>query len=300
MKKILFALYLISCFAISAYAEKITLKSGKVIEGEIVEKTADHIKIKETDLTMTLTYYMDDIESIEGASGLSQAKDEKGTAKDDLSQFKLGICNAGENEIEFKFPMEKGGLYAFSMKDWADGRSDQESRLVISLYDKNKKLIEKAKSVCVPKNMKSFGSIAFNTTKEDVSDIGYFDAKIEACVKKEAVKLDNNEPQVLFAQKVSEAIKKSKEAFLALELNKPSEEMVPMEDFMYQNVKGMLDSGAILSEVVLIEGKEAEKYKSFCSKPYMMTISSASNGSSTSMGFPIGEVKGEWKILNIE
>jgi len=65
MKKIFFILFCL-CLNSSLFAETIVLKSGKTVEAKIIEKNNDSIKV---DLYGTsLTYYLEDIESIDGKS----------------------------------------------------------------------------------------------------------------------------------------------------------------------------------------------------------------------------------------
>jgi len=52
------------CFSSLAYAVTVVFKSGKTIEGEIIEKTDEYIKLEFQGVP--LTYYFDDIESIDG------------------------------------------------------------------------------------------------------------------------------------------------------------------------------------------------------------------------------------------
>lgn len=52
------------CLSMSAFAETIVLKSGKTITGKLIEKTDEYIKIDFQGVS--LTYFLDEIESIEG------------------------------------------------------------------------------------------------------------------------------------------------------------------------------------------------------------------------------------------
>jgi tetratricopeptide (TPR) repeat protein len=72
-KKITVILPLIFLFISSSiFAETIILKSGKTIEGKILEKTDKYIKI---DLQgVPLTYFLDEIESIDGAKLVSSSE----------------------------------------------------------------------------------------------------------------------------------------------------------------------------------------------------------------------------------
>jgi hypothetical protein len=67
-KKKLIIFVLVTClyFPISTFAETIGLKSGKTVEGKIIEKNDEYIKIDFQGVS--LTYYNDEIESIDGQS----------------------------------------------------------------------------------------------------------------------------------------------------------------------------------------------------------------------------------------
>jgi len=64
MRKKFFILLVLSVIFMPAYAEIVVLKSGKTIEGGIVERTEKYIKMDV--FGVPLTYYIDDIESIDG------------------------------------------------------------------------------------------------------------------------------------------------------------------------------------------------------------------------------------------
>jgi len=66
MKKIFFVFMFFFLMISICSAETVFLKSGRVIKGDILEKTATQIKINANG--MTLTYYMDEVDRIEGAS----------------------------------------------------------------------------------------------------------------------------------------------------------------------------------------------------------------------------------------
>lgn len=72
-KKRLIILLLVLCFPISLFAETIVLKSGKTVEGKIIEKTDKYIKIDFQGVP--ITYFLDEIESInETKQDLSSAE----------------------------------------------------------------------------------------------------------------------------------------------------------------------------------------------------------------------------------
>ena len=63
MKKILLVILVLSLSSL-AYAEVVKLKTGQTIEGEIVERTDEFIKVNFAGVP--LTYYLDEIDSIDG------------------------------------------------------------------------------------------------------------------------------------------------------------------------------------------------------------------------------------------
>jgi len=64
MPKKILILALFSAFFMPAYAETLVLKSGKTVEGRIVEKNDKYIKLDIVGIPVT--YYLNDIESIDG------------------------------------------------------------------------------------------------------------------------------------------------------------------------------------------------------------------------------------------
>ncbi|MBM3248576.1 MAG: hypothetical protein FJZ10_04050 [Candidatus Omnitrophica bacterium] len=63
--KIVIVFFVLSVFAATTFAEVIYLKSGKKHEGKIVERTDEYIKI-DMGIGMPLTFFLDEIEKIEG------------------------------------------------------------------------------------------------------------------------------------------------------------------------------------------------------------------------------------------
>lgn len=72
MKKLMLVLFFTLITAVS-FAETITLKSGNVVEGTIVERTDDFIKV-DRGVGITVTYYLDEIESIGKNKNLDSTK----------------------------------------------------------------------------------------------------------------------------------------------------------------------------------------------------------------------------------
>jgi len=70
---IILALGLCLCFPYPAFAETIILKSGRKVEGKIIKKTDKYIQIDFPGVP--LTYYLDEIESIEGEASLPNSRE---------------------------------------------------------------------------------------------------------------------------------------------------------------------------------------------------------------------------------
>jgi hypothetical protein len=85
------------CFPSFTFAETIVLKSGRTIDGQIIEKTADYIKVKEG--YVYTTYFLDTIESIDGeqvksraiVSGVTRSLPQTSTQK----AFEVGSTSGG-------------------------------------------------------------------------------------------------------------------------------------------------------------------------------------------------------------
>ena len=73
----LIAVLLSLSFSIPVFAETVILKSGKKIEGKIIERTDDYVKVDQ--YGVPITYFLDDIESIEGDSVSSDQETIKGS-----------------------------------------------------------------------------------------------------------------------------------------------------------------------------------------------------------------------------
>lgn len=64
MKRLIFTILVAFIVVVPVLAETITLKSGKVIEGEIVEKTDEYVKIDTGDQYMKIKFRMMDEGSV--------------------------------------------------------------------------------------------------------------------------------------------------------------------------------------------------------------------------------------------
>lgn len=83
MKKVI-GLFLISLSFLSfVFAETIVLKSGKKVEGKKIEQTDDYIRIDF--YGVPLTYYFDEIESIDGVTiNLPQNQEKPSSEKTEI------------------------------------------------------------------------------------------------------------------------------------------------------------------------------------------------------------------------
>lgn len=68
-KSVLILIFILLFISSLTFAETITLKSGKTIEGKIVEKTDKYIKV-DIGVGMPITYFLDEIENIGGANSI--------------------------------------------------------------------------------------------------------------------------------------------------------------------------------------------------------------------------------------
>ncbi|MBD3245597.1 MAG: tetratricopeptide repeat protein [Candidatus Omnitrophica bacterium] len=91
MRKITVFLFCVWC-AFSLAAENILLKSGKTIEAPVIEKTEERIKV---DISgVPITYYLEDIESIDNVKITGDVRDTGG--RDSQGKFELYIAQGNE------------------------------------------------------------------------------------------------------------------------------------------------------------------------------------------------------------
>jgi len=114
---VLFLFAIVSSFHVLAFAETVILKSGKTLEGKIIERTDKYIKIDF--YGVTLTYYLDEIERIDGGSlsknNNSNTIDVKPTNKNVYYNENFGIRITGPEE-----------WYMIYDKDLLASETDQE------------------------------------------------------------------------------------------------------------------------------------------------------------------------------
>jgi tetratricopeptide (TPR) repeat protein len=114
--RILSVLLAVLFSATSAWAETITLKSGKVVEGKIVDRDSRSIQL-DVGLDFPITYYLDEIKTISEApskpaaapsvSGSTlAASDEQAHKADDIEQQGLGLIDDGHMDQGVKLLRE--------------------------------------------------------------------------------------------------------------------------------------------------------------------------------------------------
>ncbi|TAM38435.1 hypothetical protein EPN54_04205 [bacterium] len=134
MKKRMKALLLVLCLAFPtiAFAETVVLKSGQSIEGSIVEKTDQYIKINF--LGAVLTYPLDEIERIDGENKITPGSTENVLDKQEAA--------VKENNISAPTPKEDQSLISkvnaayYNLK--REGLSELACEVNSSIFDQTK------------------------------------------------------------------------------------------------------------------------------------------------------------------
>ena len=90
-RNLLMSIMILLFLALSSFsfAETVVLKTGQTIEGKITEKTAEYIKIEVADVP--LTYYFEDIESIDGKTVATQT----------LKETRIAEANPDEAGVDY-------------------------------------------------------------------------------------------------------------------------------------------------------------------------------------------------------
>jgi|GEM_PF-469913 len=113
------------------FAETVVLKSGKTLQGKIVEKTDKYVKIEVAGVA--ITYFMDEIKSIDGKEPIVSAS-KNNNLTDATSYFKSGVMHASQEKFK---EAEKEFRTALKLNNFD---SDCEEALRI-INDFNNKLI---------------------------------------------------------------------------------------------------------------------------------------------------------------
>jgi hypothetical protein len=99
MKKLLWlaAIIVSFYFLIPSFAETIVLKSGKTVEGKILEKTKDSIKIEISGVS--LTYYLDEIKSITDSAAVSAQNEQSADTVEIYIKHMIKLDGSTKKEI---------------------------------------------------------------------------------------------------------------------------------------------------------------------------------------------------------
>ncbi len=299
------------------FAEELVLKSGQKVEGKIIEQTGKYVKI-DSGIGMAMTYYIDEIGSINGANPIPpKTLPSKIIVKgQSLLEFKLGVNEVDGHKVIFSFP--KGQMFdALCMNCdtvhlWKN-TSNKKEKLVVDFYDHNQVLIYADASDCAevggqfPRGF--FAPINFIDINKDMAkDIAYFSVSTQACSDAGAVKLSGDKPPEAFINTLISAVKQGKDAFLALYSSKPTSDAAVQEQ---EQARGLLlyslNSGAQFSGYTALDVHEAVKYGKICSDPLDLNFGTANNASDknaaqdglllSKVSIPVGKCYGEWKIL---
>jgi len=110
-KKRLIILTLIVCLCSPAFssAETVLLKSGKTVDGKIIERTGKYIKLEMKDIGIPLTYFLGDIETIDGQKPIlakeetkSPFLDSKGLDSSETKRMNHEVITNPESRDEVK------------------------------------------------------------------------------------------------------------------------------------------------------------------------------------------------------
>ncbi|UCC95573.1 MAG: hypothetical protein JSW40_02190 [Candidatus Omnitrophota bacterium] len=160
MKNIFLALIVSLSLAFPVFAEKITLKSGKTLEGKIIQETDSFIKVDFSGIL--LTYYKDDIANIEKSTSNTQIKhnqekqdmDYGETTKDQQWEEKMieERINMEKKQIEAQIEAYEGRIKQLKewIKEYEEGDEDyvmteEEIKMYEKRIEEKKKRIEKDK-----------------------------------------------------------------------------------------------------------------------------------------------------------
>jgi tetratricopeptide (TPR) repeat protein len=150
------------CFPIKTFAETIILKSGKSVEGKLIEKTDKYIKIDF--LGVPLTYFFDEVESIDGkpvyASGKSVTIEILNPEYAKLPDMKNNIEINSESTVEEIF---KKVTYYYSTHDF--DKAIELCKLALQKTD-DRNLIAEI-NFSLSSNYLEKGIEAYNRNKDD-------------------------------------------------------------------------------------------------------------------------------------
>ncbi|MDO8489205.1 MAG: hypothetical protein Q7S42_03735 [Candidatus Omnitrophota bacterium] len=168
MKKRFLILLLVLGFPISIFAETIILKSGKTVEGKIIEKTDKYIKIDFQ--SVPLTYFTDEIESIDGKKIVL-------TASSQLVNKSVVPPTQSNNTTEKSQLVSTGLGYTESNQGDTTAYKDWEKRTDVSTYFKSQGALNRRENEGMSQLISSLKEAQ---EKNDLAQIESITARIEA------------------------------------------------------------------------------------------------------------------------
>ncbi|MDD5195760.1 MAG: hypothetical protein PHQ96_08835 [Candidatus Omnitrophica bacterium] len=113
--RILLVFIIVTCACFYTSAEVIILKSGKTIEGKVVEHGKDFLKIDISGIP--LTYYFEDIVSVDGR-GISVYLAGGSSTYGAVPSYNTGAKPMGSSIYQIGWPTESDSSYAQGLSEW--------------------------------------------------------------------------------------------------------------------------------------------------------------------------------------
>jgi len=244
-----------------------------------------------------------------------------------LHEFKLGLNDIEGNKVEFSFLPPNKDFPGIENTLWMTDQfhnswhnlPNGEAKLSVNLYDHNHTLIYSNESMCTRSPNAYFSPISFEFNNETVAAVAYFSIAAQPCTIPNVPVLmhdasqpmpASDNPREAFAKTVFAAIKQGNEAWFALYSSQPSSlSEKNLETNLLAYFQGLLKEGGQISSIEPMKVQEVAKYKVICAEPYWLNIKQpeqvAKKGGVTeteswTMGIPIGEVNGQWRILSVD
>lgn len=126
MKMKVFVLLLVLGFPVSIFAETIVLKTGKTVEGKIVEKTNEYIKVDFQGVPVT--YFIDEIESVDETKSVDETEQSLPVITEEESSQENNLTLVQPETAEEYF---KRGIDSNGKGDFAQGLSDLSKAIEI-------------------------------------------------------------------------------------------------------------------------------------------------------------------------
>ncbi|MDD3345880.1 MAG: hypothetical protein PHO34_05610 [Candidatus Omnitrophica bacterium] len=175
LKKTVFC-FLFCCFLLPVlHAESIVLKSGQKIEGEVIERTGDHIKVDF--FGVPLTYFFNEIESIDGQPVSAQETAVRQEAASESGAEKKEIPEDDPSKADISgrisMPSYKEGFFLVTANKIVNGQEQLEPVSIASVNSLNEEY-----HIKVPKGTGNVNLYVMNLTEGKLlpgTEIGYSD-----------------------------------------------------------------------------------------------------------------------------